>query len=154
NRINSVLYRNIQIRLANRRNLTLALLQYQNGTFHITGQHEFILLLRKDSDTIEKIDTMDLGMYIGFIEDISKFINETTVSFNPGDLMMLYTDGITETESPDKEFYGLDHLMERFKANRELNPQMIVENVIKDVEKFRGYRELLDDISLLVIKRV
>ncbi|MBS3777252.1 MAG: PP2C family protein-serine/threonine phosphatase [Bacteroidales bacterium] len=154
NRINSVLYRNIQVRLANRRNLTLSLLHYENGTFRITGQHEFILLLRKDSDKVEKIDTVDLGMYIGFIEDISEFVNETTVSFNPGDIMMLYTDGITESESPDKEFYGLDRLMEEFKVNRELNPQMIVENVIKDVEQFRGYRELLDDISLLVIKRV
>lgn len=153
NRINSVLYRNIQIRLANRRNLTLSLLQYKNGTFYITGQHEFILLLRKDSNTVEKIDTIDLGMYIGFIEDISEFVNETTLSFNPGDIMMLYTDGITETESHDKKFYGLDRLMETFKNNRELKARNIVENVIEDVEQFRGNKELLDDISLVVIKR-
>ena len=153
NRINSVLYRNIQTRLANRRNLTLSLLQYKNGTFYITGQHEFILLLRKDSNTVEKIDTIDLGMYIGFIEDISGFVNETTLPFNPGDIMMLYTDGITETESPNKEFYGLDRLMETFKINRKLKARNIVENVIKDVGQFRGNKELLDDISLVVIKR-
>ena len=154
NRINSVLYRNIQIRLANRRNLTLSLLHYENGTFHITGQHEFILILRKDSNKVEKIDTVDLGMYIGFVEDISEFVDEITLSTNPGDIMMLYTDGITETESPDKTFYGLERLMEIFKANRELKSQQIVENVIKDVEQFRGNQKLLDDISLVVIKRV
>ncbi|MGM0532391.1 MAG: PP2C family protein-serine/threonine phosphatase [Bacteroidota bacterium] len=154
NRINSVLYRNIQIRLANRRNLTLSLLHYKNGTFRITGQHEFILLLRKGSDKVEKIDTIDLGMYIGFVEDISEFVDEITLSVNPGDIMMLYTDGITETECPYNTFYGLERLMETFKANKELKSQEIVENVIKDVEQFRGNQKMLDDISLVVIKRV
>jgi sigma-B regulation protein RsbU (phosphoserine phosphatase) len=154
NRINSVLYRNIQIRLSNRRNLTLSLLHYKNGTFHITGQHEHILLLRKDSDTVEKIDTVDLGMYIGFIEDVSEFVDEKNISFNAGDLMMLYTDGITETENSDKAFYGMERLMETFKANREHKSQEIVNNIIKDVEQFRNNRELLDDISLVVIRRV
>jgi sigma-B regulation protein RsbU (phosphoserine phosphatase) len=154
NRINSVLYRNIQIRLSNRRNLTLSLLHYKNGTFHITGQHEYILLLRKNSETVEKIDTVDLGMYIGFIEDVSEFVDEKNIAFNPGDLMMLYTDGITETENSDKAFYGMERLMETFKANREHKPQEIVNHIIEDVGQFRGNRELLDDISLVVIKRV
>jgi serine phosphatase RsbU (regulator of sigma subunit) len=68
--------------------------------------------------------------------------------------MMLYTDGITETENSDKAFYGMERLMETFKANREHKSQEIVNNIIKDVEQFRNNRELLDDISLVVIRRV
>ncbi len=43
------------------KNLALSLLDYQNGTFTITGQHEEILLVRKDCK-VERIDTFDLGL--------------------------------------------------------------------------------------------
>ena len=90
--LNRTIYKNIQ-RMNSDKNLTLALLNYADCKVSISGQHEETLVVRKGGK-IERIDMIDLGFPIGLEEDISDWIGHVLVDLDPGDGVVLYTDGI------------------------------------------------------------
>jgi sigma-B regulation protein RsbU (phosphoserine phosphatase) len=72
----------------------------------------------------------------------------------PGDLLVLYTDGITEaTSEPDGEEYGRDRLIHALRTARHLDPLAIVDRVYLDVEEFSAVSPPADDQTLVVVKR-
>jgi len=152
--INNLIFSNVQTRLKDKRNLTLALLKYKDDKMQMAGQHEFFILLKKDEPKAEKIETLDLGIYIGLVNNIDEYVSEKTIDFVKGDILLLYTDGITEAENPEGVFYGLHNLMNCLEKNRHNTPQEIVDNISKDVYSFINGADLLDDLSLVVIKRI
>jgi sigma-B regulation protein RsbU (phosphoserine phosphatase) len=153
--INRVLYRNIHDRMGDKRNLTLTLLYHEKNKVRYVGQHESILVHRKETNTIEEIDTLDNGMYVGLLEDgFEDFVAESSFSFNQGDTILLYTDGATEAENPSGDMYGIERLMNTLQQNIEQGSDDIINNLTTNIFEFMNGKELLDDISLMVIKKV
>ncbi len=106
--LNQTLHGNIQ-RMAVDKSLSLALLDYEQGNVKVSGQHEQLMVIRKDGQ-VELKDTMDLGFPIGLEAGIAQFVNEISIDLQPGDGVVLYSDGFTEAENGAGEFYGLDRL--------------------------------------------
>ncbi len=106
--VNQVIYQNAQ-RMSPGKNLTLALLDYQDGQIQITGQHEEVLVVR--GGIVERIDTIDLGFLMGMVDNIDAFISQIQIALNPGESVVLYTDGITEAENDRRNLYGLEQLI-------------------------------------------
>jgi len=150
NALNQMVYHNVARMNANK-NLTLVLLEYQNGQLCLSGQHEEIIVVREGE--VELIDTLDLGFMIGFIDDIADFVSDTKVQLNQGDVVVLYTDGITEAENIERELYGLERLCEVVKQNWQRTAQEILQSVIEDVKQYIGKQKIFDDITLLVLKK-
>jgi len=100
-----------------------------------------------------KIDTVDLGFPIGLDEDIADFVNQVTVPLNAGDVVVLYTDGITEAENMAGKMYELERLCEIIQQNWQKTAQAIQQAVIDDVRQFIGEQKVFDDITLLVLKQ-
>jgi serine phosphatase RsbU (regulator of sigma subunit) len=148
--INEAVYNNVQ-RMNCDKNLTLALLDYQNGQVKLSGQHEKIIVVRQGE--VELIDTIDLGFPIGLCENIAEWIAETTVVLNQGDVVVLYTDGITEAINPDKVQYGLERLCKIVKQSWQRTADEIRNAVIDDVRQHIGTQKVYDDITLLVLKQ-
>ncbi len=134
------------------KNLTLALLNYADGIISISGQHEETLVVRKNGQ-IERIDMMDLGFSIGLDDDISKFISQVLVDLEPGDGVVLYTDGITEARNIQKKFYGIERLCEVVSQHWHLSAEQIKQATIDDLREFVGEQKVFDDITLLVLKQ-
>jgi serine phosphatase RsbU (regulator of sigma subunit) len=136
------------------KSLTLCLLEYQQGIVRLSGQHEEVLVVRKDS-TIERVNTRPLGfMAIGLKLDIAKFVKQAEIELQIGDGMVLYTDGITEAESPQGEFYEIDKLCEVVRTHWSLSAAAIQQAVVADVQRHIGEQnKKLDDITLVVFKR-
>jgi len=149
--LNRTIYNNVQ-RMDSDKNLTLCLLDYQSGTLKLSGQHEEMIVVRRDGK-VELIDTIDLGFPIGLDDDIAKFIDQTTVQLQPGDGVVLYTDGITESENTDDEQYGLERLCEVVSRHWSQSAEAIKEAVISDVRGHIGEQEVYDDITLVVLKQ-
>jgi PAS domain S-box-containing protein len=149
--LNRIIYKNVE-RMNSDKNLTLAILNYTKGTISISGQHEETLVVRK-SGKIERIDTIDLGFPIGLNEQIADFINHTTVELNPGDGVVLYTDGIPEAEDINQKLYGLERLCEVVSSHWHLSAEKIKQVVIEDVRRFIGEQKVFDDITLVIMKR-
>lgn len=115
--INRTIFDNVE-RINSDKNLTLSLLDYEDNCLRLSGQHESLIVVRKGGE-VEIIDTIDLGFPVGLEEDISDFLGETEILLNPGDVVVLYTDGITEAEDPSGEMYGLERLCEIVSQNWE-----------------------------------
>src|SRR4028118_43563 len=99
------------------RNMSLAILDYAGGVLKLSGQHEEMIVVRADGK-LECIDTMDLGFPIGLVEEIGEFIAQGEVLLNPGDVVVLYTDGIPEAFDIYKAQYGLNRLWQVVGENR------------------------------------
>jgi predicted ATPase/serine phosphatase RsbU (regulator of sigma subunit)/tRNA A-37 threonylcarbamoyl transferase component Bud32 len=150
NALNQMVFHNV-VRMNAEKSLTLALLSYQDGQLCLTGQHEEMIVVRQGQ--LELIDTIDLGFQIGLEPDITDFVAQTQVSLNPGDVVVLYTDGITEAENTQRQFYGLERLCEIIQQNWQQTANEIRKAVIEDVRQFIGKQKVFDDITLLVLKQ-
>lgn len=151
NFLNEVFYDNIK-RMNLRRSLTLSLLEYHEGVLTISGQHEEIIIIRLNG-YLERIDTIDLGLMIGLKKDISQYLNQIQVTLQPGEGLVLYTDGITEAKNADKVEYGLDRLCEVIKTHGYRSATAIWQAILNDVRQHMGNQKIFDDLTLLVLKR-
>lgn len=149
--LNRTLYGNIQ-RINPYKNMTLALLDYANGLLKVSGQHEEIIVVRSGGK-VERIDTKNLGFPIGLEENIADFIAQKEVQLNSDDVVVLYTDGITEAFDINQDQYGLDRLIEVVRNNYQHSAQQIREIVIEDVRRHIDQEKVFDDITLVVIKQ-
>jgi len=149
--LNQTLYDNLQ-RMDCPKNMTLAILDYAGGVLKLSGQHEEMIVVRADGK-LECIDTMDLGFPIGLVEEIGEFIAQAEVQLNPGDVVVLYTDGIPEAKDINKAQYGLKRLWQVVVENRHRRAREIREAVINDVRQYIGAMKVFDDITLVVMKQ-
>jgi predicted ATPase/serine phosphatase RsbU (regulator of sigma subunit)/tRNA A-37 threonylcarbamoyl transferase component Bud32 len=149
--LNRTIYKNVQ-RMNSDKNLTLAILNYAEGRISISGQHEETIVVRKGG-RIERIDTIDLGFPIGLDDDIADLISHELVELEPGDGVVLYTDGIPEARDIHKRFYGLERLTEVIALNWHLSAEQIKQAAIDDLWGFIGEQKVFDDITLVVLKR-
>ncbi|MGK7902952.1 MAG: ammonium transporter [Hormoscilla sp.] len=149
--LNHTIYDNVQ-RINSDKNLTLCLLDYQSGRLHLSGQHEALIVVRS-GEKVELIDTIDLGFPIGLEADITDFIASAEVQLHPGNVVVLYTDGITEAEDIHKVQYGLERLCEVVQQNWLRSAAKIRQAVIDDVRSHIGQQKVYDDITLVVIKQ-
>jgi PAS domain S-box-containing protein len=148
--LNRVIYENVR-RMRCDRNLTLSLLHYQDRVVTISGQHEEVLVVRKDG-ALERHDTLNLGFPLGLEADISNFISEAKVPLNFGDVMVAYTDGITEATNGAGVAFGIGRLIEAIRNSHQKSACVIREAVLHSLQKYIGGQHLHDDVSLLVIK--
>jgi sigma-B regulation protein RsbU (phosphoserine phosphatase) len=149
--LNRTLYGNVQ-RINPDKNLTLALLDYHNGTLSLSGQHEEIIVVRAGGE-VERIDTIDLGFPIGLDEEIADFIASEKMQLNAGDVVVLYTDGITEAMDMNRKQYGIERLCAVAQQNCDRTAREIKQAVIEDVRRHIGTQKVYDDITLVVLKQ-
>jgi serine phosphatase RsbU (regulator of sigma subunit) len=98
--------------------------------------------------TITKLE----GVPIGITDDVE--YEQAKVKIYPGDIIVLYTDGITEMRNVQKEEYGRPRLQKLLSEHHLLNAQELVEKIVDDVDAFRGEAPPHDDMTTLVMKRV
>ena len=75
------------------------------------------------------------------------------VQLYKGDVVVLYTDGITEAENMDKMLYGLERLIDVIQMNWQRTASEIRYAVIDDVRSHIGEQKIFDDITLLILKQ-
>lgn len=151
NTLNQVIFDNAQ-RMNSERNLTLTLIDYQKGQLRLSGQHEDVLLVRANG-AVERIDTGDLGFPIGLIEDIAEFVHYVEHSLQPGDGLVLFTDGITEAMNEAEKLYGITRLCQIVSQSWQRSAKEIQQTIIEDLHSHVGQQTIFDDITLLVIKQ-
>jgi serine phosphatase RsbU (regulator of sigma subunit) len=134
------------------KNMTLSLLQYEAGMLRLSGQHEELIIVRADG-SVEQIDTFDLGFPLGIELDITQFVREEQLHFEPGDVAVLYTDGITEAMNPAKEQYGIERMVGVIASNRNQTASKICQEIVADLRAWIQTQRVFDDITLLVLRQ-
>lgn len=148
--LNRSIYKNSE-RTQSGKHLSLAFLDYADDKVTISGQHEEFILIRKDG-SVRRIDTIDLGFPIGLEEDIKDFLASIDVPFVQGDMMVLYSDGVTEAESESGELYEMDRLIDSALRHHQKPALDVVAAMISDLKAHIGTQKVHDDITLVILK--
>jgi len=128
--------------------LFYGVLDLKNKTFTFTNAgHNFPLLLNQDGNfkTLEKGGTI-----LGMLHNMG--YEEETLLLNPGDLLFLYTDGITEAMNDKEEMFEEERLLDLLKANQKSSAEKLSRKIVDDVLSFQGTQPQSDDLTLVLIK--
>jgi serine phosphatase RsbU (regulator of sigma subunit) len=74
------------------------------------------------------------------------------VFLEPGDTVLLLTDGILEAQSPDNDYFGIPRVLEIAKQKRNETACEIVESLRRAVVQFAHTENMSDDVTIVVIK--
>ncbi len=152
-RVNEILYANVHERLKETHFMTFNALKYLgHGRFEHAGAHLRLIVLRKKTGECELIDTR--GVYLNLKKDITKATRNAYFNLEDGDILVLYTDGLTEARNPDGELLdiqGLQRLIVRH-AKEDPDPGPMGERIMADVFKWCENRRD-DDMTLVVVKK-
>ncbi len=134
--------------------LDTGLFTYANGghcpPIHFISEKDKTGTLNHNRSKVELLETG--GMLIGAF-DIATFSSDTS-QLSPGDVLILYTDGVTETEGvKPNDFYGEDRLIECLSRNLDQSAETLCEVLQSDLLDFSGTTQLKDDRAVVVIKR-
>jgi serine phosphatase RsbU (regulator of sigma subunit) len=104
------------------------------------------LLLREDG-SVERLNAT--AYVLGLFPDWDCTVGERRLE--PGDVLALYTDGITETFDHAEQEFGEERLVAALRRHRTLQPEELVESIVDEVRRF-GPHEQSDDVTLIVAK--
>jgi sigma-B regulation protein RsbU (phosphoserine phosphatase) len=90
------------------------------------------------------------GMALGIWEDTE--FNDNVHSFSPGEVILLYTDGVPEATNKNGEEYGNDRFEELLRQNMKMPPNLLTKTLITSIKKFAGDTQQSDDITTLCLK--
>ena len=108
--------------------------------------HEPTMLIRDD----EICELTKGGLVLGVKEDAAYEIDE--FELKDGDILLYYTDGLTDAVSFDSEFWGRERLFDAAKKFSKGSARQMVENILAYRRRFVGLAKQLDDTSIVVVK--
>ncbi len=150
NRVNRAIYKNI-VRTNTNKHLSLAFLDYDGNRLMLSGQHEELIVVR-GAGSVERIDTLDLGLPIGLEPDISPFVATLEIAFAQGDMIVLHTDGVTEAEGLNGELFGIERLCESARRRHGRSAEDVKAGIIEDLMAHIGTQKIHDDITVVVMR--
>jgi serine phosphatase RsbU (regulator of sigma subunit) len=90
------------------------------------------------------------GIILGMLEEIE--LEERQVELAPGDLVVFYTDGVTEAMDADEQMFGEARLQKVLAANARAGAQQVLQAVVEAIRAFTGDTPQSDDLTLFVVK--
>lgn len=115
---------------------------------YINGGHNAPLLVRASGE----ITTLDIG---GFPVGITPFgdYHEGVAHFEPGDVLVIYSDGVTESQNEAGEEFDEPRLIEIVQRNRGRTAAGLRDRIDDALQKFVGKAKSVDDLTLVILKR-
>jgi len=132
--------------------ITLFYLQYNSKNKQLSfanAGHPPPLLLKQGELQCEQLDAD--GLIIGVRKNVS--FEEKSFIMDTGDLILLYTDGLTEAENPAGEFFGIPAVCNILLQHAQHSPKFIIEIIIKQLKQFCQSNSFKDDVTLMIFKR-
>ena len=113
----------------------------------VSGGHPALLHLRTDAIRCEPATGIPLGLFDGARFPSRRF------SLGPGETLLLYTDGLTETQNLVGEEYGLERLRKVAATHSLAAPSELISGCLSDVSEFAAGTKQKDDLTLVAIQR-
>jgi serine phosphatase RsbU (regulator of sigma subunit) len=113
----------------------------------VRAGHPSPLLMRRG----EVSELYSTGSFpIGLVEKAS--FTSTRIQLEPGDTLLLYTDGVTEAEDRDRNLFQDGRLKEAFGQHQDSSLKTLQDGILSAVEKFTEGASQSDDVTLLVVR--
>jgi phosphoserine phosphatase RsbU/P len=114
---------------------------------YVNAGHNPPLLVRGDG--VQEL-CRSRGIALGVVPDVS--IASTTLDLRHGDILVLYTDGVTEAFNDQNVAFGDERLRNFVRANRAKPAREVLEGLVAEIRAFTGSAPQSDDITLVVVK--
>ena len=115
---------------------------------YVNAGHNPPMVVRSDGATEECAPT---GLPVGMLEGMEYGTGETTLG--PGDMIAMFSDGITETQNEADEDFGEDRLAGFLARERTADLALLFDDLRGELGAFRGNAPIGDDITLVAIRR-
>ncbi len=115
----------------------------------IRAGHEPALYYHAKTDTFSIL--MGEGLVLG-VDETFNFKANKTIAHESGDIILIGTDGISETRNSENKFFGHSRIEEIIKTNNDSSAHAIQQSLVDSVQTFRGDHAQEDDITLVVVK--
>jgi sigma-B regulation protein RsbU (phosphoserine phosphatase) len=127
-----------------------AVLETRSGLVtYANGGHNYPLLYETATGEVRPLRAQ--GIVLGIVPQPQ--FEQLSHIMAPGDVLLLYTDGVTEAMNPQRELFGDERLAAVLRGNHHRGPQEIINAVLAAVTAFAGGQSQADDITMVVIKR-
>lgn len=125
-------------------------LDAQSHTFsYVNAGHTDAFLVDFEKEEIHHLNKG--GVMLGIMQKPA--YEHESVRIEPGQQIVIYSDGIDEAQNAEGKLYGEGRFKEWLLKNPDCSPSETIDLLIKDVEEFRSSEEQSDDITVIVIKR-
>jgi serine phosphatase RsbU (regulator of sigma subunit) len=146
--INGIIRENIS-RLGSDHYMTLMAMRLNQSEMTLAGKHQDLIIYRS---ALNKTETITIpGTWLGITDDIKTSLTELTIEINTGDIVLLFTDGITEAANAGGEMFSQERLAQALNKYADLPVGKLRDKIIEEVMSFQ--EEQLDDMTLVVIKK-
>ena len=112
--------------------------------------HNPPLLLRGQGGTADQKLTRT-GVPLGIVTKTEW--QQRMIQLSPGDILVLYTDGVTDAQNSQGEFYGEERLLATARSSKAGTAKEIQDAIQKDIQDFVGRAPQFDDITLVILVR-
>jgi len=146
--VNSVLRENIS-RFGSDHYMTMMALRFNDREMTFAGKHQDMIIYRAALNKTEVIQST--GTWLGIADHIGKYLVDRTIRIAEDDIILLFTDGITEATNTEGQMYGQERLEQALNHYADLPGGKLLDKIISEVKDFQ--EEQLDDMTLVVIKK-
>ncbi len=145
--INSVIFNNIQ-RLGDIKYMTITVFAViEKGMLNFAGLHQDIMIYRTNKQKVDVYETR--GMWIGLMDDITGMLSNEKLALQKNDVMLLYTDGLTEATDKEEKMFSHEKLEAILENLGNTDPKNIVKNIINELKDYKW----IDDITMLIMQK-
>ncbi|MEY2936668.1 MAG: hypothetical protein RL033_7417 [Pseudomonadota bacterium] len=148
--LNTVLHENVRRRLQRDEHATLTLLRYhRDGRLDFSGAHEDLVLYRARLGICERLPTP--GLWAGILaKPPPNSIQDGSCQLEPGDVLLLYTDGLIEARNSELGQYGIDRLCKGLESVAQHSVAEICDYILRDLGAWTTQQR--DDLTLVVLR--
>ena len=120
----------------------------ENVLTYANAGHNYPLLFHAQQTNFSELDAD--GMLVGVLDDAE--YEEKKISVEPGDFLVLYTDGLTEPKNQEGEEYSLGRMKSFFESRSKQPVFGLIDAFYKDVEGFSGANAYRDDRTCVYLR--
>jgi serine phosphatase RsbU (regulator of sigma subunit) len=131
--------------------ITMFYLKYHAETRKLSfanAGHNPPMIWRSRAKKLEYLDAE--GLIFGILPEVD--FEERRMQLHPGDLLLLYTDGIIEAENSRGSFFGENRLASLLEEHHDLSPQEIIDTLLYRVRTFTGVKTFNDDVTMVAMR--
>ncbi|HMS65312.1 MAG TPA: SpoIIE family protein phosphatase [Ignavibacteria bacterium] len=114
--------------------------------------HTQVLYYNSSDHTCEEIQQKGMALGLNNTELFEKSIQEIELNTNQNDIILFYSDGLSEAMNAYKREFGIERIKELILHNSNKSALEIKNAILDEVSKFRGYAEVHDDITFILMK--
>jgi sigma-B regulation protein RsbU (phosphoserine phosphatase) len=148
--LNAMVHENVRRRLGQDEHVTFTLFRLEpDGQVTFAGAHEEIVVWRAAERRCERLPTP--GPWLGTRDSIVGLAVDSTLRLEPGDMLILYTDGVTEAMNARREQYGLVRLCAEVERMHAEPAAALRDAIIESVNRWQT--DQVDDLTLMIVRK-